>query len=86
MDQATLRGSNRSQVFDQCEHLLVRKFESLVVGSVGQRGEAVDARSMIKKLPDSDVMSLRRSLRHILGYIIILPQLAFVNQLQDDRR
>jgi len=72
-------------VFDQPEYLFVRQFESLVVGCVGQRGEAVDARSMIKKLAHSDMMSLCRRLGHILRYVVVEPQLTFVNQLQDDR-
>src|SRR5438445_5354803 len=41
---------------------------------------------MIEKLPHSDVMSVRRRFRHILRYVVVEPQLAFVNQLQDYRR
>lgn len=38
---------------------------------------------MIEKLPHGDVMSERRRFRHILRYVVVELQLAFVNKLQN---
>ena len=63
----------------------VRQVEAFIVFSVRQRGEAVDAGSVIEKLSHGNAASMRRCFRNVLRHIVVEPEFAFFDE-QHDRR